>query len=86
MHVGLYVDRLFREAKAAGVEFLVGIETEFILLDAEDKPVSVAPWASTAKILSGSVAATVLEEIVDALEASGIEVLMYHAEAAPGQV
>lgn len=79
-------DLLFREAQAAGVEFLVGIETEFILLDSEDKPVSFAPWASTAKLATGSVASTVLEEVVTALEGSGIEVLMYHAEAAPGQV
>ena len=70
------------------MEFLVGIETEFILLKSTDpiEGVNEYPWSATAAIPSGSDIAKCLEEIVASLEISGIEVLMYHAEAAPGQV
>jgi glutamine synthetase len=70
------------------VEFLVGVETEFILLRSTD-PISAvngAPWSASRGLLSGSVAEKCLEEIADALKHGDIELLMYHSEAAPGQV
>lgn len=72
----------------AGVEFLVGIETEFILLKSTDpiEAVNDHPWSVSAALPTGSAESVVMEEIADALETSGIELLMYHAEAAPGQV
>jgi glutamine synthetase len=78
----------FRNGKALGVEFLVGIETEFILLKSTRpiEAVSDGPWSASRALPSGSVAAKCLEDIADALQTGGIELLMYHAEAAPGQV
>jgi len=61
---------------------------EFILLKStfpEAEPISIHNWSTTASIYTGSTGAIVLEEIADALQAGGIEVQMYHAEAAPGQ-
>ncbi|KAJ7306252.1 hypothetical protein DFH08DRAFT_824700 [Mycena albidolilacea] len=70
------------------VEFLVGFETEFILLRSTD-PITTAHtlqgYSNSLALPTGSIAEQVLEEIVAALETSGIEVQMYHAEAAPGQ-
>ncbi|THH13248.1 hypothetical protein EW146_g6942, partial [Bondarzewia mesenterica] len=79
--------RVVTDAKQAGVEFLVGIETEFILLKSTDpiEAVNEHAWSVSSALPSGSVAATCLEEIADGLEEAGIELLMYHAEAAPGQ-
>jgi len=70
------------------VEFLVGVETEFILLKSTDPitPVNDAPWSASRSLLSGSVADKCLEDIANALQRGGIELLMYHSEAAPGQV
>ena len=77
-----------RHAKdTAGVEFLVGFETEFILLT-KTLPATAANahgWCNANALLTGSKEAQVLEEIVDALGEAGIEVQMYHAEASPGQ-
>lgn len=72
----------------AGIEFLVGIETEFILLNSTSpiQAVNQHGWCSALKLPSGSVELKVLEEIASALKESGIELQMYHAEAAPGQV
>ncbi|KAJ6630086.1 hypothetical protein B0H10DRAFT_1109652 [Mycena sp. CBHHK59/15] len=70
------------------VEFLVGFETEFILL-ASTSPITTVHnlqgYSNSLALPTGSVAERVLEEIVNALEISGVEVQMYHAEAAPGQ-
>ncbi|KAI0305256.1 hypothetical protein B0F90DRAFT_1625177 [Multifurca ochricompacta] len=73
--------------KASGVEFLVGVESEFILLKSKYpiEAVNDAPWSASRALLSGSDAAKCLQDIADALQIGGIEVLMYHAEAAPGQ-
>ncbi|KAL4245772.1 glutamine synthetase family protein [Abortiporus biennis] len=75
-------------AKEAGVSFLIGFETEFILLS-QTRPhiveVNHADWAASAKLPAGQVETVVLEEIADCLVASGIELQMTHAEAAPGQ-
>ncbi|KAI0296081.1 FLU1-II [Multifurca ochricompacta] len=76
-----------RKGKALGVDFLVGIETKFILLKSTNpiEAVNDAPWSASRALLSGSNAAKCLEDIADALRIGDIEVLMYHAEAAPGQ-
>jgi glutamine synthetase len=80
--------RIVEEAKtSAGVEFLVGFETEFILLKSTSpiQAVNNHGWSNSPKLPSGSIEAKVLEEIAQALQASGVELQMYHAEAAPGQ-
>ncbi|EMD31990.1 hypothetical protein CERSUDRAFT_119297 [Gelatoporia subvermispora B] len=83
------VKRIADEANAkAGLSFLVGFESEFIILsETSPKPVAVnnADWSCAAKLFSGSKETAILEEIADALQAGGIELQMYHAEAAPGQ-
>ena len=45
-----------------------------------------APWSASRALLSGSAAEKCLEDIANALQHGGIELLMYHSEAAPGQV
>ncbi|KAJ3490279.1 hypothetical protein NLI96_g1520 [Meripilus lineatus] len=75
-------------AQKAGVSFLVGFETEFILLkETRPKPVAVndADWSTSRKLPTGQIETTVLEEISDVLQEAGIEVQLIHAEAAPGQ-
>lgn len=71
-----------------GIQFLVGFETEFVLLKSTYPvvPVHVHQWSSSSALTTGSIEAQVLEEIVDAIQEDGIELQMYHAEAAPGQV
>ncbi|KAF7313130.1 1,2-dihydroxy-3-keto-5-methylthiopentene dioxygenase [Mycena kentingensis (nom. inval.)] len=68
-------------------EFLVGIESEFVLLESTDPvvPVNIHDWSASVGLLAGSREAMVLEEIADAVTASGIALEMVHAEAAPGQ-
>jgi glutamine synthetase len=80
--------RIVEDAReAAGVEFLVGFETEFILLKSTSPidAVNYHGWSNSPALPSGSVEAKVLHEIAEAVQASGIELQMYHAEAAPGQ-
>jgi glutamine synthetase len=76
--------------RIAGVDFLVGFETEFILLkktsDGSIQTVNQQPWASTRATLTGSPEAACMEGIVHALEGCGIVVEMYHSEATQGQV
>jgi glutamine synthetase len=76
-----------REAKAAGTSFLVGFETEFVLLGVTDPatPVNKYGLSVSSALLAGSVEATVLDEIADALRLSGVELQMYHSEGAEGQ-
>ncbi|TFK47750.1 glutamine synthetase/guanido kinase [Heliocybe sulcata] len=69
------------------VEFLVGFEAEFILLKSTD-PVEVINnrgYCSSTALPSGSLEAKVLEEIAECLVKAGIDLQMYHAEAASGQ-
>jgi glutamine synthetase len=71
------------------VDFLVGFESEFILLKSTVSPLKAVNYQSFAaadKLPSGKVETTVLGEIADAIQISGIELQMYHPEAAPGQV
>ncbi|KAF8265800.1 glutamine synthetase/guanido kinase [Lactarius quietus] len=78
---------IVNKGRALGVEFLVGFETEFILLKSTNpiEAVNDAPWSASCAFPSGSVEAKCLEEIADALQIGEIELLMYHSEAAPGQ-
>ena len=83
------VNLIDREAKTASdVDFLVGFETEFILLKSTYpiEPISIHAWTSADALRSGTAPTKVVAEMVDAIELSGIEVQIYHAEAAPGQV
>ncbi|KAH8998168.1 hypothetical protein EDB92DRAFT_2111966 [Lactarius akahatsu] len=69
------------------VEFLVGFETEFIVLKTT-QPVGTendATWSASCAFSPGSDAAKCLEEIANALQTGEIELLMYHSESAPGQ-
>jgi hypothetical protein len=78
-----------REAKTAcDVDYLVGFETEFILLKSTSpiEPISIHAWSSARALRSGSTSTTAVDEMVHAIELSGIEVQIYHGEAAPGQV
>ncbi|KAJ7510416.1 hypothetical protein B0H11DRAFT_2216215 [Mycena galericulata] len=79
--------RIIEEIKSDGTEFLVGFETEFILLKSTDpvEAVNIHDWSSSAGLLAGSTESIVLQEIADAITASGIPLEMYHPEAAPGQ-
>jgi glutamine synthetase len=75
-----------REVKTASdIDFLVGFETEFILLKSTN-PISIHAWTSADALRSGSTPTKVVAEMVKAIELSGIEVQIYHGEAAPGQV
>ncbi|KAL4073510.1 hypothetical protein J3A83DRAFT_4090859 [Scleroderma citrinum] len=68
-------------------QFLVGFETEFILLKSTN-PIEVVNnygWSETAATGTGSTELSILEEIAEALAKSGIELQMLHSEEAPGQ-
>ncbi|TBU27388.1 glutamine synthetase/guanido kinase [Dichomitus squalens] len=83
------LDRLVKEAQdKAGVSFLIGMEFEFILVTQirpEVAYASNADWSTSAKLRTGSAETQALEEIAQCLLDAGIELQMYHAEAAPGQ-
>lgn len=72
----------------AKIKFLVGIETEFILISDVKSITAVNKhsWCDSAALPTGSRESTVLQEIADNLQNGGIELLMYHAEGAQGQV
>jgi len=73
--------------QSCDADFLVGFESEFILLSSINpvKPSNVHQWSSAAGFLAGSKEATILEEIGKAVQASGLSLQMIHSEAAPGQ-
>lgn len=73
--------------KKAGVEFLVGFETEFILLKSTNpiEAVSYHDYSASSGLPTGSIESRVLREMSDALIKAGIEVTLYHPEVAPGQ-
>lgn len=78
-----------RAAHQGGVSYLVGFESEFTLLSATAPkiiPVNNSDYGRSFKLPAGSVEATVMEEIALQLEAAHIELQVYLAEAAPGQV
>ncbi|CCM06626.1 uncharacterized protein FIBRA_08906 [Fibroporia radiculosa] len=72
----------------AGVSFLAGFESEFMLLSAtspEPVFVNTAEWCYSRKIPAHSAEAAALEEIADKIVESGIELQMFHGEAGRGQ-
>lgn len=75
------IQRAERESKS---KFLVGFETEFILLDQNDKPASGGAWSTTQKLQCGS-AADCVHDIAQSIIDAGIKLEMYHAESAQGQ-
>jgi len=77
-----------RSSKGRGVQFLVGFESEFVLLKSTNpvEPASIHHFSGTNSLLADSVTTKTLEEIADGIQAAGIELQMYHGEAAPGQV
>ena len=78
-----------REARTSlSVDFLVGFEIEFIIFKSTRpvEAVSNQGWTTANAFLSGNIAAVVVEEIANAIQESGIELQMFHAEAAPVQV
>ncbi|KAK7032848.1 1,2-dihydroxy-3-keto-5-methylthiopentene dioxygenase [Favolaschia claudopus] len=80
--------RITQELKQSyNTEFLVGFETEFILLKSTDpvEPASIHDFSASVGLLAGSLPTQILQEIADALVTSGIKLEMYHTEAAPGQ-
>ena len=70
------------------VSFLVGFETEFVLLTSTHPviPVNGVGYSYSSHLLAGAKETEALEDMVRALEAAHIQVFMYHSEAAPGQV
>lgn len=73
-----------------GVEFLVGFETEVVFLHRDPggskdfEPISnVHAWSTGRAFVNESM--EILMECVEALESSGVEVLLFHPESADGQ-
>lgn len=81
------LNRIVDIAKSYNAAFLVGFETEFILLKGTNPIEAVNPhgWNSTRALPSGTKETEVIEEIARGLVDDGIELMMYHSEAAPGQ-
>lgn len=86
------LSKAVRRAKEEhNVQFLMGFETEVVFMhrvkkdDTEEfKPISeIHAWSTSRSLLNKSM--KILEECVEALEASGIEVLLFHPESAYGQ-
>lgn len=86
------LSRAVKKAKEEhDVQFLVGFETEVVFFqrvqkgDKEEfKPISeVHAWSTSRALQNKSL--DILTECVEALEASGIEVLLFHPESAYGQ-
>ncbi|KAE9404814.1 glutamine synthetase/guanido kinase [Gymnopus androsaceus JB14] len=82
------LSRIIREVKdTCSAEFLIGCESEFILLKSTNpvQPLSVHNWSASDGLLAGSKGAEIMEEIADSLQASGIKLEVFHPESAPGQ-
>ncbi|KAG0694778.1 hypothetical protein DFH29DRAFT_301610 [Suillus ampliporus] len=79
--------RIVDTAKSHNAAFLVGFESEFILLKSTNPIEAVNPhgWNNAQALASGTKETEAMEEIAHALTDSGIELMMYHSEAAPGQ-
>lgn len=80
---------ILRMGKESGLGFKVGFEIEFILLKSTFPAAAVQSlehYSASLALPTGSIQEIVLEEIVESLEGSGIEVVMFHPEGAPGQV
>jgi glutamine synthetase len=85
-HVAFCTKYVFRRAeRELGAKFLVGFETEFILLDRQDKPASTGAWSTSRKLQCGPVTDCV-HDIAQTIIDAGIKLELYHAESADGQV
>ncbi len=71
-----------RRRESAGLELRATFEIEATLLDAEGRPAHTGPGYSTRAL---SLLDGFLLDLVESLEASGIEVEQFHPEYAPGQ-
>lgn len=65
----------------------MGFETEFILLKSTDpiEPVGYHDYSTSTSLYAESVSSKVLAEVASCLKHGGVELQLYHAEAAPGQ-
>ncbi|PFH48005.1 hypothetical protein AMATHDRAFT_66398, partial [Amanita thiersii Skay4041] len=82
------LQRIVRETKTEfGIDYLVGFETEFMLLRSTEPLVAsdIHRSSGSEALLTGTPAATVMQEIADSLQSSGIDLVLYHAERGPGQ-
>ena len=75
------------EALMDDTQFLVGFESEFVLLSSIHPltPIDTHAFSTAASLRAGSVQSKVLGEIAKAVQEAGIELQLYHGEAAPGQ-
>jgi glutamine synthetase len=80
-----FLKRAIGAAEARGIRFMASFENEFYL--AEEVDGEVVPWANGPVYSSAGMdrAAIVMDEIVEALEAQGIEVEQAIPEYGPGQ-
>ena len=82
----LFLKRMTDEAAKEGIYIKAGFENEFILLqrttDGSVKPVDDTVYAST---LSMDINCDVMTDILDALVKQGVDIELYHPEAANGQ-
>ncbi|KAF7796369.1 hypothetical protein EIP86_007546 [Pleurotus ostreatoroseus] len=82
------LQRIVKDARdRAGVLFLVGFESEFVLLKSTDPIVTInnADYSTSAKLPGGAIESVVLEEISESLLSAGVEVQQYHGEGGRGQ-
>ncbi|KAJ7106496.1 hypothetical protein C8R43DRAFT_1140527 [Mycena crocata] len=81
------LQRIIEQLNQRHTQFLVGFESEFILLKGTDpvEPGNIHDWSSSVGLLAGSTESIILQEIADAITAAGISLEMFHPEAAPGQ-
>ncbi|KAH7345713.1 hypothetical protein B0J17DRAFT_592592 [Rhizoctonia solani] len=73
-----------RAERDLNAKFLVGFETELILLDRDNNPIRTGAWSTSKKLQCGP-AADCVHEIAQCIIDSGIKLEMYHAESASGQ-
>jgi glutamine synthetase len=69
-----------------GIDFLVGYETEFILIPKEGRNRDQNEWCASKASLTGSTEYQILMAIEASLKKSNIELQYWHSESAPGQV
>ncbi|OAX31356.1 glutamine synthetase/guanido kinase, partial [Rhizopogon vinicolor AM-OR11-026] len=79
--------RVIDTATSYNAAFLVGFESEFILLKSTNpvEAVNTHGCSISSALASGTKETEVMEEIAQGLVDSGVELMMYHSEAAPGQ-
>lgn len=82
------LQRIVRQAEETlHTKFLVGTETEFVLLKSTAPPVPVNSqgWCASGALMTGAVETQVMEEMAKALVDAGIELQVFHSEAVNGQ-